>query len=401
MDILKLNHFINSTLFQDVIPFWIRNGLDNVNGGIYTCLDRKGEIYSTDKSVWMQGRTAYTFYNLIDKYGKDPSWMEMADSCTEFLEKYCIDSKDGRMYFTVTSDGKPLRKRRYFFSECFYILTHALRYKVKKDKQSLEKAHNYYDLLMSIYTNPSADPYKITPKSIAETRETKALGPAMILLNVTNVLFECDSENASKYKQNAKKLVDDIFTFWHQETGLMLENRLANGQFYFDSANGRIVNPGHVIELSWFLADTAAMLEDDALLKKATQIFDTAYAFGKDDEYGGILYFKDIQGKPVEAYEHDMKLWWVHTEALTAAIKFYDYTGDEKYLFLFDDLYKYANKYFADPEFGEWFGYLRRDGKPTEPPCKGHTYKGPFHLIRMLVESEIIFSKMIKKPLSC
>ena len=40
----------------------------------------------------------------------------------------------------------------------------------------------------------------------------------------------------------------------------------------------------------------------------------------------------------------------------------------------------------ADPEYGEWFGYLRRDGKPTEPPCKGHTYKGPFHVMRMLAK---------------
>ena len=175
----------------------------------------------------------------------------------------------------------------------------------------------------------------------------------------------------------------------------MLEGRLADGSFYFDSATGRIVNPGHSIELSWFLADTANLLGDRELLKQAEDIFIKAYNFGKDEEFGGILYFKDIEGKPVEAYEHDMKLWWVHTEAITATIKFYDYTGDEKYLSMFKEFYEYANKHFADPEFGEWYGYLRRDGRPTEPACKGHTYKGPFHLIRMLVESEKILKKYI------
>lgn len=37
------------------IKFWLEHGMDREHGGVYTCLDRKGEIYSTDKSVWMQG----------------------------------------------------------------------------------------------------------------------------------------------------------------------------------------------------------------------------------------------------------------------------------------------------------------------------------------------------------
>lgn len=395
MEIANLYQHVKNTLFNDVAPFWIKYGADNKNGGIYTCLDRNGNIYSTDKGVWMQGRTGYTYYNLINEYGYNSSWMEIADSCSKFLDEHCIDQQDGRMYFTVTAEGKPLRKRRYFFSECFYVLIKILQYKVKKDDEALFQARKYYDFLMSMYVNPASDPYKITPKTIAETRETRALGGPMILLNITNVLIEIDSVNKEKYACIAKQLIKDIFTFRHEKTGLMLEGRLADGSFYFDSATGRIVNPGHSIELSWFLADTANLLGDRELLKQAEDIFIKAYNFGKDEEFGGILYFKDIEGKPVEAYEHDMKLWWVHTEAITATIKFYDYTGDEKYLSMFKEFYEYANKHFADPEFGEWYGYLRRDGRPTEPACKGHTYKGPFHLIRMLVESEKILKKYI------
>ena len=36
--------------------FWLKHGMDREHGGVYTCLDRKGEIYSTDKSVWKIGR---------------------------------------------------------------------------------------------------------------------------------------------------------------------------------------------------------------------------------------------------------------------------------------------------------------------------------------------------------
>lgn len=401
MDILRLDYSIKNNLFEDVIPFWLKFGPDKKNGGIKTCLDRFGEVYSEDKSVWMQGRTAYTFYNLCNTYGFNPTWKELADSCTDFLDKYCIDYSDGRMYFTVTSDGRPLRKRRYFFSEAFYVMTHSSRYILTHEKSSLEKARKYYDLMMSIYLYPSSDPYKITPKTIASTRETKSLSYPMILLNVTEVIASADPKNIDLYHKNMKLLIEDIMTFNHLETGLMLENKLKNGDFFFESASGRIVNPGHSIELSWFLADAAIMLKDTKLLEKSADIFQKAYEFGKDEKYGGILYFKDIQNKPIEAYEHDMKLWWVHTEALTAAIKFYNYLGDDKYLELYDEFYDYSFKHFADPEYGEWFGYLRRDGLPTEPACKGHTYKGPFHLIRMLVESDKVISKLVKKPFNC
>ena len=48
-------------LLNDVIPFWLRHGLDPVGGGIWTALGRRGEVVDSDKSVWFQGRAAWTF----------------------------------------------------------------------------------------------------------------------------------------------------------------------------------------------------------------------------------------------------------------------------------------------------------------------------------------------------
>ncbi|MBO5773260.1 MAG: AGE family epimerase/isomerase, partial [Clostridia bacterium] len=123
---------------------------------------------------------------------------------------------------------------------------------------------------------------------------------------------------------------------------------------------------------------------DEELLAFSKNVFDTAFEFGWDETYGGILYFKDYEGYPVEAYEHDMKLWWPHNEAIIASLKLYKATGNKKYMEVFDRVVDYAFDHFSDFKYGEWYGYLRRDGKPTEPPCKGHTYKGPFHVLRML-----------------
>ncbi|MBQ8177924.1 MAG: AGE family epimerase/isomerase [Clostridia bacterium] len=369
-------------LFESCIPFWLKNGFDTVNGGMYTSLDREGRIYSTDKSVWMQGRAGYMFSRMANAFGMQ-ELLPVAKSCIDFLNAHCIDS-DGRMYFTVTADGKPLRKRRYMFSETFYIIACAEYYKATGDKECLLNARKYYDFCLSMYRDPESDPYKITPKSVPGTRDMKALNLPMILLNVTCVLRDCDKEQKAYYDKVASELVCDIKKFNLSGTGFMLEGLGVNGEYFKESAGARVVNPGHSIELSWFLLDQAIYEGDDELKAFAQNVFDTAFDFGWDECYGGILYFKDLEGYPVEAYEHDMKLWWPHNEAIIASLKLYKETNNDKYFQVFERVVDYAFKHFSDFKYGEWYGYLRRDGLPTEPPCKGHTYKGPFHVLRML-----------------
>ena len=181
-------------LFENVIPFWMKNAIDSVNGGIYNSLDRKGEIYSADKSVWMQGRAAYMFSYIYNGLRRDEQYLAIAKSCLDFLEKHCID-EDGRMYFSVTADGLPLRKRRYWFSESFYIIACAEYFKATKEEKYLQIAKKYYDLIWKINENGDNDPYKITPKVYASTRDTRSLACPMILLNVTHIMREVDGEN--------------------------------------------------------------------------------------------------------------------------------------------------------------------------------------------------------------
>ncbi len=390
---IEYKELFERELFESCIPFWLAHGVDGVNGGLYSCLDREGNIYSTDKSVWMQGRCAYMFSKLSNTFGARKEWLDLAKSCLDFLEEHCIDS-DGRMYFTVTKDGRPLRKRRYMFSETFYIIANAEYYKATGDETALKRARKYYDFVCVMYDDPATDPYKITPKSVPGVRDTKALAVPMILLNVTAVMLEADKERYDLYDKRARSLVKDVKSFRFGDTGFMLESVGLNGEYYGDVSSARVVNPGHSIELSWFLMDEAEREGDDELFAYAERIFNTAIDFGWDAKYGGILYFRDLEGKPVEAYEHDMKLWWPHNEAVIASLKLYKKTGNPKYWEYFERVADYAFKHFSDFKYGEWYGYLRRDGKPTEPPCKGHTYKGPFHVLRMLTQGIEILSEL-------
>lgn len=380
----EIHDRFKSELLDSCAPFWLKYARDEKYGGIINCVDRRGNIYSDDKSVWMQGRAGWMYSYLYNNVEKRTEYLDFAKSCIDFAAAHCIDD-DGRMFFTVTRDGKPLRKRRYWFSESFYIIACAEYFMASGDASYLETAKKYYALILGIYRDPSTDPFKITPKVCAETRDMRSLAEPMILLNVSSIMRDADKANAAYYDGVTTNLISDIRRFYKPEFSALFENvRASDGGVELSSAPCRVINPGHDIECSWFLLEEGKKRGDAALISLASTIFDDAFSRGWDKEYGGILYFKDVLGLPVEAYEHDMKLWWPHNEATIASLMLYLETGDEKYKKVFDAVVDYEFSHFSDREYGEWYGYLRRDGKPTEPACKGHTYKGPFHVMRML-----------------
>ena len=378
------------------ISFWLNNGMDKVNGGVYTCLDREGKIFSTDKSVWMQGRCGWIFAYLCHTYGIKDEWLEASKSCLDFMEKYCINREAGdRMYFTVTADGKPLRQRRYCFSEAFYCIANAEYYGVTGEKECLERARKAYKIIYDL-NHGAADPTGLGAKTIPETRTGRALADPMIFLNTTAIMRRVDPENKELYDRYSEDCVRDILDYHHKpELKCTLETVGVNGEFMKEFTAGRVVNPGHDIECSWFLMEQANYAGDKALHEKAQEIFRFAFEGGWDKEYGGLLYFRDCLGLPPEAYEHDMKLWWPHNEIMIASLMAYRDTKDEYYLDKFKMCLDYCKTYFSDSEYGEWYGYLRRDGKPTEPPCKGSTFKGPFHLPRMLIMIDMMIDEII------
>lgn len=383
------------------VDFWLQNGMDHEHGGVYTCLDRSGRVYSTDKSVWMQGRCGWTFSYLCAQYGVKQEWLDAAKSCLDFMEKYCINRQAGdRMYFQVTGDGRPLRQRRYCFSEGFYAIANAEYYGVTHEPEYLERARKAYHLIYNLNNGLISDPTGLGPKGIPETRSGRTLANPMIFLNITSVMRRVDPEHREEYDRHATECSQQILQYHvKKELGCTLENVGLHGEVWMDVTEGRVVNPGHDIECSWFLMEYANYLGGEAgqeLHAEAESIFTNAIQAGWDKEYGGLLYFIDCAGNPPEAYEHDMKLWWTHNEIMIASMMAYRDTKSPVYLEWFERTMEYCKEYFCDPEYGEWYGYLRRDGKPTQPAVKGSTFKGPFHVPRMLCMVDKMITQILE-----
>lgn len=385
-----LKEFYHNHLMKDVLPFWMQSDLiDKEYGGFITSIDRVGKSYNNDKSVWFQGRCLWTFSKLCNVYGVQPAWAEAADSGAEFLKKYCIDNEDGRMYFTVTRDGRPIRKRRYFFSESFLVVGFAEYYLLRGKREDLQLAEHYFDLMYRIYRDPSADPYKITPKEYSEVRDLHSNANPMVLVSSAQTLRRIDPDRSGYYDEIIESIINDMLTLHYKEDlQCVLENVCKDGSI-LDNPVGRTINPGHSIENSWFLMNYANSTGNKELLEKALNILRWSLEIGWDKEHGGIYYFRDVYGRPCEQLEHDMKLWWVHNEALIATLFASNLTGDAYYDKWYEKIHSYVFTHFPDKEYGEWYGYLHRDGSVSHEQ-KGSLWKGPYHLPRCLMLCEQI-----------
>ncbi len=388
--IRQLRDQYRSTLLEDVIPFWMEHAPDPEHGGILNCVDRTGAVYNTDKAMWIQCRAVWMFSKLYTEVEQREEWLQQARSGYEFIMRHGFDT-DRRMYFLVTRDGRPLRKRRYFYTETFAAIACAEYGRASGDRRALNTAMEIYRLLAHLYTHPE----QLMPKVIPQTRTSRAHAIPMILMATTQEIRRVsDDPLCREIVDRALREIQQYFL--KPEIHALLETVGPNGE-RMDSPEGRCINPGHAIETSWFLMHEARFRHDDALLRTALTILDWSLTWGWDREFGGLLYFVDAEGKPPEQLEWDMKLWWPHTEALYALLLALRLTGNPKYEEWYWKVHQWAFDHFPDRQFGEWYGYLHHDGTVSSP-LKGSAWKGPFHLPRALLYGWKILEEMMDAP---
>lgn len=363
-------------LVENVLPFWEKYSVDKEYGGYLTCLDRDGSVFDTDKFMWLQGRQIWTMSTMYDRLEPNETWKNIAEHGARFILNHGRDTQ-GDWYFALDRSGKPLVQPYNIFSDCFASMGLAALYKITDKDEYGQVALNSFNRILERQSNPKGKYSKTYPG----TRSLKGFSLPMILSNLSLELEHIVGTST------VDKLIDEVIyevmeVFYQPESGLIMESVHLDGSFS-DTFEGRLVNPGHIIEAMWFMMDLAERREDAALMNKCVEIALRALEYGWDEEFGGVFYFKDILDRPVQQLEWDQKLWWVHLEALVCMAKGFAYTGDKRCKAWFEKLDAYAFSRFSDPQYGEWYGYLNRQGQPLLT-LKGGKWKGCFHVPRAL-----------------
>ena len=380
VDFKQISSRYKRELLENCLPFWLEHSQDKEYGGYFSCLNRDGSVYDTDKFIWLQGREVWMFAMLYNNVEKNQQWLDCAIQGAEFLKKYGHD-ENWDFYFSLDRKGNPLVQPYNIFSNTFACMAFAQLAKATGNGEYALIARRIFGRILERRSNPKGQWCKAYPG----TRPMKDFALPMIICNMA-LEIEDILEDKSVLEQTIDTCLHEVFdVFYQPELGCMLENVSSVDGSPVDCFEGREINPGHDLEALWFMMNLGVRRGDKALIEKCVEIALLVIERGWDKEFGGIYYFLDAKGVPQQKLEWDQKLWWVHIESAIAMLKGYQLTGNEKCLEWFLKLDAYLWDNFKDKEYPEWFGYLNRRGEVLLP-LKGGKWKGCFHVPRGLYQ---------------
>lgn len=380
VDFKQISSRYKRELLENCLPFWLEHSQDKEYGGYFSCLNRDGSVYDTDKFIWLQGREVWMFAMLYNNVEKNRQWLDCAIQGAEFLKKYGHD-ENWDFYFSLDRKGNPLVQPYNIFSNTFACMAFAQLAKATGNGEYALIARRIFGRILERRSNPKGQWCKAYPG----TRPMKDFALPMIICNMA-LEIEDILEDKSVLEQTIDTCLHEVFdVFYQPELGCMLENVSSVDGAPVDCFEGREINPGHDLEALWFMMNLGLRRGDKALIEKYVEISLRVIERGWDKEFGGIYYFLDAKGVPQQKLEWDQKLWWVHIESAIAMLKGYQLTGNEKCLEWFLKLDAYLWDNFKDKEYPEWFGYLNRRGEVLLP-LKGGKWKGCFHVPRGLYQ---------------
>ena len=377
MDLAHLRRKYFSLLLDGIVPFWFRHGIDWEHGGVLSCMSEDGRVLSTDKYLWSQARSAWTFSALYNRIEQRPEFLRAAGNSVRFLIEHGRDSQ-GRWVYHTTRDGHVVEGPISIFSDCFAIYAFSEYCRALPDATLLAIAHETYDSVRARVAQP--DFADVAPQQLPPGRRAHAI--PMILLEVTNELAQTTGDAALEALADA--YADEILhRFVRPDHGLLVEY-LDRDYRELPPPEGTCVNPGHAIESMWFVLHLARRREDRSMIREAAGLIRRHLEAGWDPLYGGILHGIDAAGAEPFLPHWDKKVWWPHTEALYALLLAHALTGEDWCGAWYDTVDEWSFAHFDMPEVGEWRQRLDRAGNPVLETI-ALPVKDPFHLPRAAI----------------
>jgi N-acylglucosamine 2-epimerase len=397
-----LRQEFSDELLGSVVPFWEKFSPDREYGGCFSCLDRDGTVFDTDKFLWMQGRALWCWSHLSRTVEPREAWLSTAKLVADFLREHGR-AENGDWYFSLDRSGRPLVQPYNIFADCFCAAGLAEYSRIAEYGRIAGPDADWagrlaVDTWRRIQVRKS-NPKGPWTKQIAANRPVRAMAMPMIQLWMASV-FEGLLPQA-ELDAVCRSSIEDVLRYHiNPEKKVVFERSLPDGSRP-QGMEGRLLTPGHALEALWFILERLRAMGPEGMAKldlpagytasnlvaKIVEAMLWTVERGWDPVFGGIFYYMDQEGRPTEKIEHSMKLWWVHNEALCAFLLAHRMTGSEACLDWFEKIWDWSKRHFSDPVHGEWYGYLDRRGD-IALSLKGGKWKGMFHVPRALLVCE-------------
>ncbi len=392
----QLSAFFRDRLVNDTMPFWTRHAVDREHGGFTTFLDRRGDLLSPDKPMWVQCRFTWMLARLYTTLERREEWLALARHGIDFIDRHGFDA-DGRVLFAVTRDGRPLRKRRYLFAEIFAILAFAEYARASGDAGALATARRTLALVQRLLAAPAGSPGSLEPKVNPGTRPLRGHSMSMILVNALQVLREADtSADPLPYDALIDAQIAEVFRYFVKpDLQALLETVGPEGEYLPELPEGRCINPGHALETAWFVlaGGPAAQGHGPHGTRAADHRLVPLPRVGPPARRNPVLRGRRGEAADPVRVGHEAVVGAQRSAQRHAARA--PLTGEKRYERWFERILAWSLARFPDRKYGEWFGYLHRDGSVSHD-LKGNLWKGPFHLPRQQLACHLMLAETLR-----
>jgi len=383
---LKSEVYINLT--QNILPYWTKNMVDQVNSGFYGRIDYHEKKYpQADKGGILNARILWTFSSVY-RITKDTSYFLIAKRSRDYILDYFIDQKYGGTYRSLTAKGTPSDLLKQTYSQSFFIYALSEYYRATGDQESLNTAKEIYKSLEKYAVDPKSDGYfevfdrewkRTNDRLIGEltNKDVKTMNTHLHLMEAYSNLFRVwpDSKLAMRLKNLILLFTDKIIDPKTFHLRVFLDD---NWQ-----STSTINSYGHDIEASWLLVEAAQILGDKSILKNceriSLKIADAASEGLQPD--GSLISEKNYSSGEVNTSRD----WWPQAEAIVGLMNAYELSNKEQYLNNAIKCWNYTNKYMVDHKSGEWFNAVSSSGTISKGDKAGF-WKCPYHNGRMCME---------------
>lgn len=389
LDFSALLALYRAELLDRTIPFWLKYGIDQKNGGICTCISDEGEIQSEDKYVWSQLRAIWTFSALYNQIEPRQEFLETATHIFNFIKR-CGCNASGDWLYIVDKHGAPLFDgATTIYADGFAIYGLTEYAKATGSEEAIAIARETYANVQRKLAHPGS--YQTHPLPIPSG--SKAHGISMIFSLAFDEFgrFVNDGGIVDAGLQDANQVMN---VYRCPEKKRLYEFVKLDGS-PLDAPGGRLTVPGHAIESMWFMMHIFQRWGDQERVKQAIECVRWHLELGWDREYGGIVRAIDPEGMPPWNALTDGKIWWVHTETLYALLLAYSISREHWCLEWFERVHDYSFSHFPVPQYGEWIQNLDRQGNKTNA-IAALPVKDPFHLARALIGSIQVLERLAK-----
>ena len=383
----ELRQFLHQHLTEHVLPFWFPKLIDQRYGGLKNCVQDDGEVLSTEKYLWSQGRALWVLSKLFNDIDQDSKWLEMATPIFKLLTDYGRNT-DREWHFSLNADGTPAREPQSIYVDgfCIYGLTEYA--KATGHEKSLDIALESYT-----HASPKLDDHRLVrtmPHPIPTGYQSH--GPLMLFAHVFHELGILSGRE--DIQQRALELADRILTqHLDPKSGQLHEFVVPGGQK--DSSDiGQTSIPGHVVESMWFLEEIYRYHGQSEKIPLLLETIRIHLELGWDQHFGGLVLATHLGGGKPQWHNPLGKIWWPHTESLQALLMTYAHTREKWAKDWYWKIHDYSFTHFPNWDSGDWFHNLDREGKPTIPYLQTLPVKDPFHLPRALIYSIKILDQL-------